>query len=165
MLLTMGILVIDDSYFEPSAHIFTKKTTILPTLIIFHRIVFIKTCIKVKAAAGNRLVFRTKPNTVISKMTKVKSIGIHVGNSLELMIFFLINKTIRLFIFFFGLCFFFMNRTKQEKEPILFINLSTHLSDILIYIFFSNRLNILPTKILPQLFRRKHVVYTTISLI
>lgn len=50
--------------------------------------VFIKTCIKVEAAAGNRLVFRTKPNTVISKMTKVKSIGIHVGNSLELMIFF-----------------------------------------------------------------------------
>lgn len=69
--------------------------------------VFIKTCIKVEAAAGNRLVFRTKPNTVISKMTKVKSIGIHVGNSLELMIFFLINKTIRLFIFFFGLCFFY----------------------------------------------------------
>lgn len=60
MLLTMVILVIDDSYFEPSAHIFTKKTTILPTLIIFHRIVFIKTCIKVKAAAGNRLVFRKK---------------------------------------------------------------------------------------------------------
>lgn len=86
---------------------FHQKTTILPTLIIFHRIVFIKTCIKVKAAAGNRLVFRTKPNTVISKMTKVKSIGIHVGNSLELMIFFLINKTIRLFIFFFGLCFFY----------------------------------------------------------
>lgn len=35
MLLTMGILVIDDSYFEPSAHIFYKKDTILPTLIIF----------------------------------------------------------------------------------------------------------------------------------
>lgn len=70
--------------------------------------VFIKTCIKVEAAAGNRLVFRTKPNTVISKMTKVKSIGIHVGNSLELMIFFLINKTIRLFIFFFFWPLFFM---------------------------------------------------------
>lgn len=68
-------------------------------------------------------------------MTKVKSIGIHVGDSLELMIFFLINKTIRLFIFFLA-SVFFMNRTKQEKEPILFINLSTHLSDILIHIFF-----------------------------
>lgn len=118
-----------------STYFHQKKPLFYRLKLFFHRIVFIKTCIKVKAAAGNRLVFRTKPNTVISKMTKVKSIGIHVGNSLELMIFFLINKTIRLFIFFLA-SVFFMNRTKQEKEPILFINLSTHLSDILIHIFF-----------------------------
>lgn len=78
--------------------------------------VFIKTCIKVEAAAGNRLVFRTKPNTVISKMTKVKSIGIHVGNSLELMIFFLINKTIRLFIFFFLASVFYDIEQNKKKN-------------------------------------------------